>query len=178
MKGAGACAGFALVLACPQAFARPQWNAGAIAGACVLGDARQLFEVAAFCGSARVDTLFLRERTNDFGVGPYATIGTAAFADLRLGAGASLLLPVIEDFPLVVSVGGLVRDVKYPGVAASAFWGVRSYNFHGTYNLSGGALFGVEHTFAGARSNSVSLGIQVDAFVFAIPVLLLIGALH
>lgn len=159
------------------ASAHPQWNAGLVGAGCLLGGEEAVFDRAAFCGAVEGDVLFFRERTRDFGFGPYAAVGTAAFSDLRLSAGARALFPVIEDFPLVASVGGVLRDGRDPGVEASLFWGVRSYNFHGSYNLAGGLVLSGTHLFEGPRSNAIGLGLQVDAFVLAVPWLLLWGAL-
>jgi hypothetical protein len=88
-----------------------------------------------------------------------------------------LLLPLREDLPLVVSLGAMTRDADAFGLDGSLFWGIRSYNFHGAYNLSGGLILGLQRTFGSHSDSLVSLGVQVDAFVFAIPVLLLRGAL-
>jgi hypothetical protein len=129
-----------------------------------------------FCGQARGDVLFLRERTSDFGLGPYLAVGTATFSDLRASAGLSALFPVIEDFPVVLSLGALTRDIDSFGVSGSLFWGLRSYNFHSGYNLAFGVSLAAERTFGAAPSNALSLGVQVDGLVLVMPFLLLIGA--
>lgn len=168
----------ALTLLCwvGQAQAHPQWDAGLVASGCLLGDADTAFERAAFCGQARGDVLFLRERTSDFGLGPYLALGTAAFEDLRVSAGMSALIPVAEDFPFVLSLGALTRDADSFGVSGSLFWGLRSYNFHSGYNLAFGLSLAGERTFGQTPSNAISLGVQVDGLVLALPFLLLIGA--
>src|SRR5262245_22020838 len=81
-----------------------QWNVGLPLGVCGVGTEDAFWDRTRFCGAVRSDVLFLRERESSWGVGPYASIGTAAFDDARLGAGASLLLPVLEDFPIVLSL--------------------------------------------------------------------------
>jgi len=174
----GALCGAALVsLVAVRASAHPQWNTGLVASGCLLGEGSTLFDRAAFCGAAQGDVLFFREQTRDFGFGPYVSVGTASFSDLRLSAGARALFPVLEDFPLVVSLGGVLRDGHDPGVEGSLFWGVRSYNFHGSYNLAGGLLLSGQHLFDGPRSNVIALGVQLDGFILAVPFLLLWGAL-
>ncbi len=158
--------------------AAPQWNAALNPAGCLLGDDSNLFDRAAFCGSLRGDVLFFRHRARDWGLGPYFSAGSAAFEDLRLSLGASALVPVVEDFPLVISLGPLLRDGRHPGVSAQLFGGVRSYNFHGSYNLAFGATLGFERDFSADARNVLSVGLHVDAFVLALPILLLSGALR
>lgn len=166
------------VFTAQDARAHPQWNTGLVASGCLLGDRDAAFERVAFCGQARSDVLFLRERTSDFGLGPYLAAGTAAFEDLRLSAGVSALVPVVEDFPVVLSFGGLARDTNSFGLSGSAFWGLRSYNFHSPYNLAFGLVLAGERTFGAQPSNALSLGFQLDGVVLALPFLLLVGAAH
>jgi len=158
--------------------AAPQWNVGLLASGCLLGDRGAAFERAAFCGSARGDLLFLRERTADFGLGPYLALGTTAFEDLRVSGGASALLPLAEDFPLVFSLGALLRNEGDVGVSGSVFWGLRSYNFHGSYNVAMGLSLSAERTFGDSATNSLALGVQIDGAVLVLPFLLLAGALQ
>ncbi|MGC4090748.1 MAG: hypothetical protein QM756_23325 [Polyangiaceae bacterium] len=168
----------AIGLASSVAKASPQWDTNLVPAGCLLGDDGALFERVAFCGSAQVDLLLLRESTRDFGLGGYAGVGTAAFSDFRIGAGARALIPILEDFPLVASLGGVLRDGRDFGVESSLFWGARGFNFHGSYNLAGGVVITQTHLFEGPRSNSLAVGLQVDGFVLAAPFLLLLGALQ
>jgi len=166
----------AALLATRLGRAEPQWSAGALASGCLLGGADDPFQRVAFCGALRGDLLLGRERTADFGFGPYVSLGTAAFDDLRLAVGGSALAPVLEDFPLVISLGALVRDGSAFGADANLFWGIRSYNFHATWNFAAGLVLGAQRTFGNSAENVVSLGLQIDGLVFALPVLLLAGA--
>jgi hypothetical protein len=158
--------------------AAPQWNASALASACLRGDDSALVRDVAFCGAVQGDVLFARERARDLGLGPYLSLSTAAFGDLRVAAGGRLLFPVSEDFPFVVSAGGLVADDGAPGLDASLFFGIRSYNFHSSYNFGSGVVAGVQRTFGDRSSSVLSLGVQVDALVFALPFMLAWGALQ
>jgi hypothetical protein len=161
-----------------SARAAPQWNTGLVASGCLLGEGDEAFERVAFCGQARGDVLFWRERVSDFGLGPYLSVGTAAFDDLRVSFGASALLPVLDDFPVVLSLGMLGREHGDLGLSTSAFWGLRSYNFHAGYNLAFGFSLSAERTFGAEASNALSLGFQADGFVLALPFLLIAGALQ
>lgn len=167
-----------LLLWSRPAHADPQWNTGLVASGCLLGEGNATFERVAFCGQARADLNFFRERTSDFGFGPYVAIGTAAFDDLRISAGLSALAPMFEDFPLVFSLGALSRTSGDFGLSTSVFWGLRSYNFHGGYNLAFGLSLAGERTFGAEPSNAISLGVQLDGMVLALPFLLLVGAMQ
>lgn len=166
-----------LTLAARPALAAPQWNTAVVPSGCLLGTNDEIFERVAFCGSVRGDILFLRESARDFGIGPYASLGTAAFEDFRASLGVSALLPIIEDFPLVLAAGPLLRDGRELGVSGTVFWGLRSYNHYGTYNIAAGLALGAERTFGERETTALTIGLHVDGFVLAIPVLLLFGAL-
>jgi hypothetical protein len=112
------------------------------------------------------------------GVGPYVALGTAAFDDLRVAGGLSALLPVVEDFPLVVSGGVLATGEGQWGLDSAVFFGLRSYNFYGAYNFAGGGFLGYQRTFGASSENVISIGVQVDALIVAFPFLLAWGALQ
>lgn len=162
--------------AAPPAAADPQWNTALVPSGCLLGDRGAVFDRTAFCGAVRADVLFLRERTGDFGLGPYVSFGTAAFEDFRPSVGISALLPIIDDFPVVLSGGLVLRDLQHPGWSSSLFWGLRSYNFHGTYNLAFGVVLGMERDFSDPSRSAATIGFHVDGFLLALPGLLLLGA--
>jgi hypothetical protein len=166
------------MLLAPSAAAEPQWNTAAVPSGCLIGDQDDTFQSVAFCGALRGDVLFMRRNAREFGLGPYLTVGTAAFDDVRLSLGASALVPIVEDFPLLVSLGPLLRNVSEPGVSGTLFWGLRSYNHYGTYNLAAGLVVGVERTFSDRGTSALSVGLHVDGFVLALPALLAIGALQ
>ena len=167
-----------LLLLASSARAEPQWNTAVVPSGCLLGDEQDTFERVAFCGAARGDVLFLRRSARDFGLGPYLSASTAAFDDVRVSLGASALLPLVEDFPLVISLGPLLRNAREPGVSGTLFWGLRSYNYYGTYNLAAGVVLGVERTFSEPESSAITIGIHVDGFILALPGLLAFGALQ
>jgi hypothetical protein len=167
-----------VVTSAKSARAEPQWNAALVPAGCLLGEHASLFDRVAFCGAVRGDVLFLRNRARDFGLGPYVALGTAAFEDVRVSLGLSALIPIAEDFPVVLSLGPLLRNGRRPGLSSLVFAGVRSYNFHASYNLAFGIAVGYDRDLADPRENALSIGVQVDAFVLALPVLLLVGAVR
>ncbi len=157
-----------------------QWNVGFALGACGVGRG-ELWDQTRFCGAVRSDALLLRARESSFGVGPYASVGTIAVDDARLGAGASLLVPVLEDFPIVVSLGGLGRFGEgddAPGVEAWLFWGAQSFNFHSGYALRNGLLLGAQTTFEDEPEHVLWLTAELDAAWPVLPFVLLAGWLQ
>ncbi len=165
-----------MVTAPSAVHARPQWSFGAVPAAC--WSSSQENAVPRFCGTLTSDLLLFRERTRDAGLGPYLSVGTFAFRDVRFAGGARGLLPIIEDFPLVLSAGALVHDDGRYGVDGSAFFGVRSYNFHGWYNFAAGLVLGVQHTIGEPSETAWTLGARVDGLLLALPFLLAWGALQ
>ena len=153
--------------------AEPEWNAAARTSLCGLGAQGQVWRSTAFCGDLRADLLFGRDRNADFALGPYATIGTAKFSDVRFGAGLSLLLPTFSgDFPIVLSAGGLSRNGRDARLGGEAFFGLRSHNFHGAYAMASGFVLGGDRALDNGHANTVYIGLQVDGLWIALPVIL------
>ena len=168
--------GAALWLAARPASAEPQWSIGVDPALCrESSDTRTRW---AFCGDLHSDLIFGRERERDIGFGPYTSVGTVAFDELRAAAGLTLLVPTLEDFGLGVSAGGLIDDAGRVGLDTELFFGVRSYNFHGVYNFAAGLVVGAERSFGDDPSTLVTLGFRVDGFFVAAPFLLAWGALQ
>ena len=169
-----------LALARPSR-AEPQASVGLTLGAAGEGYDRHLWKRTAFHLGLHGDVLFGRGNTSDFGVGPYAEILTHAFDELQVGGGVSVLLPVLDAFPLVLSTGAYARKGSdrfhvEPGLAGELFWGARSYNFHSSYVLSGGLLAQLRYGLGPSRETSIVLAAQVDLGVLVLPVLFLITA--
>ncbi len=167
----------ALTTSAPAA-ADPQWNAGLDVGVAGRGVGEVWGETAFWLG-ARGDVLFGRDGTDDLGAGPYIDVGTLAFDELDLGAGASLLLPVIDSFPIVLSFGPYLRAGEVdlgvtPGLAASLFWGTRSYDHHGAYEMAGGLLLQLRHGVGEVDDTAILIGAHLDALILALPFLWLV----
>ena len=167
----------ATLLATGQAQADPQWNAGLDVGVAGRG-AGEVWAETAFWLGARGDLLFARDGTDDFGIGPYVEVGTLAFDELDLGAGASFLVPVIDSVPIVASFGPYLRagdgdPSVTAGLAASLFWGSRSYDHHGSYEMAGGLLVQLRHGVGEANDTAILIGAHLDALILALPFILL-----
>ena len=138
------------------------------AAPCGVGHGEKLWEETRFCSALVGDLLFLRERNRDIGLGPYLEVGTAGFWDARFGGGASLLLPVHDVFPLVVSFGVYDHELRAASLGATVFWGARSYNFTSTYNWSLGIYASGFRDLEG-RDTLLSMGVELDGFFLAAP---------
>lgn len=159
------------VIAQPSsARAEPQWNLGVTSTVCGLGTSDELWNETAWCNGIRGDVLLYRNRNTDFALGPYLDVSTANFADVRVGGGASLLLPTFGgDFPIVLSVGPYTRDFEGVGIDTRLFWGLRSYNFHGSYGMAGGIVLGMQRGFDPIDETVLQAGVQIDALWIALP---------
>ncbi|AKT36420.1 hypothetical protein [Chondromyces crocatus] len=166
-----------------RASAEPQATAAVTIGMAGRGNERRVWDNTAFHLGLRGDVLFFRQDAHDFGFGPYAEALTHAFDEFQLGGGAALLVPVLETMPLVFSGGAYGRVAENgngfePGLAASIFWGSRSYNFHSSYGMAGGLLAQFRAGLGSSRETSIVVGAQLDLAILTMPVVLLINALR
>ncbi len=162
-----------------RAQAEPEWNVAAETSLCGRGEHGVVWKKTGFCGGFRGDLLFGRDRNADFAWGPYATVGTATFSDLRFGGGLSLLLPTLGgDFPIVISGGALSRNGSDLRLSSEAFFGLRSHNFHGAYAMASGIVLGGDAAVSGGRGNTLYVGLQIDGLWLALPFVLAYEALR
>ncbi|MFO0559232.1 MAG: hypothetical protein U0269_14550 [Polyangiales bacterium] len=120
----------------------------------------------------RADMLFLRDTPRSFGIGPALAVRLDHFADVVPSLGASLLVPIHEALPLVITPSFALRwdgATWAPGASGRLFWGVRSHNYHGVYALSIGLWAEARHFFDPQGTTDVAAGIDIDMQVFAIP---------
>jgi hypothetical protein len=164
--------GLGAVLAPAQAFAEPQGHVALRTAFCGTGEHGAIWQETRFCGSVLGDVLFFRKRNADFGFGPYVELTTAGFFDVRWGGGASLLVPAFEDFPFVVSLGAYGHELDAPSLGANVFWGARSYNFSGAYNLSLGLFVGAFRDLDERGANLLVAGFELDGAILVLPFLL------
>jgi hypothetical protein len=122
--------------------------------------------------------LFARARNRDFGFGPYLEVSSAGFWDARYGGGLSALLPITSDFPLVLSVGAYGHEALSMALGSTVFFGLRSHNFHGGYNLATGVVVSGYRDLGAEHATLVTVGLELDALLLAMPFLLLSGELQ
>jgi len=162
-----AVAAFITALARP-ADAKPQWNAGLETGVCGGRDSLG-FEEPRWCNALHGDVLFLREGGRSVGLGPSLRLGSAGFDDVRVDAGLSVLLPTFESFPLVLEAGPHLRNFGEAGLYASAFFGLRSFNHYGSYEMAAGLSVTAERGFGVGTPSALWITARIDGSWVALP---------
>lgn len=129
-----------------------------------------------FTMALRADMLFGRAGPRHFAAGPFLSLRTDGFWNFAPALGASLLLPLTEPCPLVISAGGVLR-VDGMGVAGGVlerlWFGARSYNYHSVYALAIGVFVESRQFFDQGGTVDVVGGVDLDLEVFAIPLMAL-----
>lgn len=170
----------------------PQFGVGFTVGAAGVGRFNKPWDETMFHLGARGDMLFGRNGSNGFGVGPYIEVMTHDFGELQTGGGASVLLPVAELYPIVLSAGGYVRipwrstpgpiaDTSFgvePGLAGSIFFGTRSYNFHSSYEITVGLLGEARVGLGESHETSFVVAAQLDFAALWVPVVFIVHGLQ
>jgi hypothetical protein len=173
-----------MVLLAPQAAeADPQATAGLTIGAAGAGLDRAIWDTTLFHMGLRGDVLFGRSMNSDFGFGPYAEVLTHAFDEIQFGTGVSVLLPVIDYLPIVVSAGAYGRrgDDDFglePGITGQVFWGSRSFNYHANYVMTGGLIGQMRYGLGASGETSIVVGAQLDLVVLSLPAIFVINAIR
>lgn len=170
-------------LAPQNASAEPQATAGLTLGAAGAGLDRTIWDSTLFHMGLRGDVLFGRSQNSDFGFGPYAEVLTHAFDEIQFGGGVSVLLPVIDYLPIVVSGGAYGRrgDDDFglePGITGQIFWGSRSFNYHANYVMTGGIIGQMRYGLGDSKETSIVVGAQLDLLVLSLPALFVINAIR
>ncbi len=196
VRVAAAVAGALVLASSAAAHADPQASVGLTVGAAGAGLNRSIWQSTAFHLGIHGDVLFGRERNADFGIGPYAELLTNGFDEIQFGGGVSGLLPILDTFPLVLSVGGYGRGASgygrgpvvfgpgtgafglEPGLAAELFFGSRSYNFHAPYVMAAGLIGQMRYGLGPSRETSIVVGAQVDFAILSLPFVFLINAVR
>ena len=168
------------MLAAGSVRADPQASVGLTVGGVIENALGAGSAMGAFHLGGRASALFLRNRGDEMAIGPYVDAATAGFRSLDLGGGIEWLLPVRDDLPIVLSAGAFWRDGNgrswAPGVESTAFFGSRSYNFHSWYGLSAGVFAQGRWIPSSPATFDLVLGLQIDAELLALPLLLVYEA--
>ena len=151
--------------------ATPQWNVGLETGAC-----RDEVKLG-WCNAVHGDLLMLRSSPHEFGLGPSLRLGTVRFSDLRLDLGVSGLIPLFESFPLILEAGPSLRNFGHPGAFAGAFFGLRSFNYYGHYEMTGGLSVFAERSFGSDAESTYWLTARIDSAWIAMPFIFAYNAL-
>jgi hypothetical protein len=100
---------------------------------------------------------------------------------VKFEGGGALLLPLGEVWTTVLSAGPLVQMEESewePGVAGWGFIGRRPFNYHGRYAMAWGFVAGYERGFGGRSASTLTIGVQLDGLVVALPVLFVVDAIR
>lgn len=191
-RAASALLGAAIVAHAALAQAEPQATVGLTVGVAGAGLDRAIWKSTAFHLGLHGDVLFGRSRNQDFGLGPYVEVLTNGFDEIQFGGGLSGLVPVLDTFPLVLSVGAYGRkgwsDAPVPlraggfglepGLAGTLFFGSRSYNFHAPYVMTAGLFGQMRYGLGASRETSIVVGAQIDLAILSLPFVFLINAVR
>lgn len=186
MSGLDKIVAFALALALTCApsltHAEPQTTAAITLGAAGRATQHTLWNETVLHLGVRGDVIFGRANVTHLGFGPYGEVLTHAFDEIQLGTGGTLLLPIVDGFPLVVSAGAYGRYAPgtgiEPGIATSLFWGPRSYNHHGVYNMAGGLLAQFRYGLGASGETAVIISAQLDVVALSLPIQFLANAIR
>jgi hypothetical protein len=169
---AGLLCGVALWLSTDCVLAQPQYNVGVLPGAGVAGTRDEIARSVLLYGAVRADLLLGRERSSDFGYGPFVDVATLGFTELRAGGGGSALLPVWRGYPVVLSIGGYGRHASggwEPGLASWVFVGARGHNYHSSYNAALGLSIGYQQGLGETREHAAIVAAHLDGMLLALP---------
>jgi len=135
-----------------------------------------------FTMALRFDMLFGQENPHTFGFGPMFSVRSDNFSEISGALGFTVLFPATEAFPVVASIAAVVRgDANGVNVGAlERVWiGARSYNYHSIYTLSVGVFIeGRQFPSSTMAPFDLVMGVDLDLELFALPVILGIGALR
>lgn len=164
------------------AYADVQTTTAITIGAAGRGYQRKIWDQTVFHLGVRSDVLFGRTNVSSFGFGPYAEVFTHAFDELQFGVGGAALLPIIDGVPIVLSAGPYGRFARAtgvePGIAGSVFWGLRSFNHHGPYNMAGGLLAQFRYGFGASGETAIIVSAQLDVVALSLPAQFLINVIR
>jgi hypothetical protein len=159
--------------------AAPQWHGSLQPGIAGVGTREDLWQRTVFHGSLYGDVLFARESSNDWGVGPYFSVTTEAFSDLRLSLGPTVLLP-LGSLATQWSLGAysVITAPHAWGAHGQLFIGSRSYNHYAAYSSGLGLVLAVDYGLGARHECVTSAAVALDLAYLAIPFLLLYGSLQ
>lgn len=139
-----------------------------------MGDLRDDKPAGVFHLGLHGDVLLLRKRDGQFDLGPYVEVLTRNFETFEAGGGASVLLPITEAVPVIVSGGPFARGGRRgfdAGVAAEVFVGSRSFNYHSVYGFAVGGFFQARAGLGPIKQLDLIWGLQIDLELVALPFL-------
>lgn len=168
-----------LTIAAERAEARPQWSAQGQLGVVGVGESDGAWRRTKLDLGLKVEDLWLRESPNDFGIGPYVEMRTAAFRYGEYGAGVVALIPTSMTYPLWLGGGTFAhREAGSFSGGGNAFvaWGARDFNYHSSYAMAFGLLVDARVHRGDTPGFDVVLAATIDLEALALPWIYLLSA--
>jgi hypothetical protein len=161
--------------------AQAEWNTGLIGGACGVGEQGAVWNRSRVCLGGRTDLLWGRQAPGEAAGGGFLGVTTAGFRDITFEGGGAALLPLGDAWTTVFSLGPALqlRETEWePGFASWAFVGRRGFNYHGRYAMAWGFVVGYERGLGSRGASTLTMGVQLDGIVLALPVMFTVDALR
>ncbi|MEO0324170.1 MAG: hypothetical protein AAF447_14510 [Myxococcota bacterium] len=128
----------------------------------------------------RLDVLFGRPGNEHWRIGPALDLRTTFRDSAEAAGGASLLIPIVRAYPLLLTVAGgwaVRRDPRPDGpvLVTTLAGGFRSYNFHGRYQLATHAFVTSRVHLDASSRWEIGVGFSLDLeALLALPAMALI----
>ncbi|MEM1414913.1 MAG: hypothetical protein AAGH15_08430 [Myxococcota bacterium] len=142
-----------------------QWNARY--GMSFGGRSEALGRGFEFDNTLRFDVLFGRPGNEHWRIGPAIDLRTTFRDSAEAAGGASLLIPIVRAYPLLLTVAGgwaVRRDPRPDGpvLVTTLAGGFRSYNFHGRYQIASHAFVTSRVHLDATERWELSVGFSLD----------------
>ena len=132
-----------------------------------------------FAMGGAADLLFGADREGDFEVGPYVLFRTQGFDTAESGGGVTLLVPIANGLPLMISAGGFVdwASDTQPGLEGRIFWGLRSYNYRSVVALTNGIFVSTLYE-PSPHNTAIVGGLSLDLVGLSLPLVFVAQAIR
>ena len=131
----------------------------------------------------RADVMFGPARAGAFRIGPAFELRTVDFWSAEAAAGAGILLPIFDSYPIGLYglVGAATRKKAPDGAVAigTATWGFRGYNYKGWYAYGLNLFVSGRKHLGDEPLMEITAGVEVDMqFTTIIPVAAIYNLFH
>lgn len=153
---------------------RVQWTLTMENGGGIIGDdtPNKIIEGFYYLGG-NFNLIFGRNSNKHIGAGVSSYVGSFDMKYLICGAGLTLLLPVSEIFPVILTLLPSYLRGKHKNsfaISGKLWWGIHSFNYHSTeVAVAGLTLWGGKEIAGTLNGWFVSFGIDISLHIIAIP---------
>jgi hypothetical protein len=114
----------------------------------------------------RADVMFGPARAGAFRIGPAIELRTADFHTAEAAAGAGLLIPIFDSYPIGLYglIGAATRKHAPDGAVGigTATWGFRGYNYKGWYAYGLNLFVSGRKHLGEEPLNEITAGVEID----------------